>query len=169
MKLAYVRSDNSGQVNLQLSNAAYELIERGVKVVGTIQIDTQRSDTNKCDMDVRVLPHGDTFRISQNLGPNARGCRLDTDGLERAVAQTVAQLDNAELLIINKFGKHEASGRGFRELIAEALAGDIPVLVGTNAMNLAAFLAFCDNQATYLSPDPDDLMNWLRPKPHQVG
>ena len=49
----------------------------------------------------------------------------------------------ADLLIVNKFGKHEAEGRGFRDVIAEAVAMDIPVLVGINALNRSAFESFC--------------------------
>ncbi|MEP2531562.1 DUF2478 domain-containing protein [Shimia sp.] len=162
MKLAYVQSDKTGQVNLLLAKAAQTLIDNGVRVVGTTQIDTPNPNATKCDMDVRVLPDGDVFRISQNLGQNARGCRLDTDALERAVAQTIPRLQDAELLIINKFGKHEAEGRGFRELIGEALSRDIPVLVGTNALNIDAFQEFCDGQATCLTAEPDVVLTWLR-------
>ena len=43
--------------------------------------------------------------------------------LEQAVALTQSALSQgADLLIVNKFGKHEADGRGMRPLIGEALA-----------------------------------------------
>jgi hypothetical protein len=86
-------------------------------------------------MDVRVLPNGPILRISQNLGSVSKGCRLDPAALEAAVGLVEARLDpNVDLLIINKFGKHEADGRGFRTVIAAALDLEIPVLVGAFLM-----------------------------------
>ena len=163
MKLAYVLADQTGELNRALAATAQALIEQGVRVVGTTQTDTPRPKTHHCDMDVLVLPDGPILRISQDLGEGAQGCRLDTDALERAVGLTLPRLEGAELLIINKFGKHEAEGRGFREVIAEALSLDIPVLVGTNALNVEAFQAFCDGEATCLPADTDALLGWLRP------
>ena len=161
MKIAFINSDQTGAVNTALTDLAATLLERGVRVVGTTQTDTPRPDTTKCDMDVKVLPDGAVIRISQDLGLNSRGCRLDPDALEQAVAQTLARLDTAELLIVNKFGKHEADGRGFREVIGEALARGIPVIVGTNGLNLAAFLEFSAGQAVSLPADVPELLDWL--------
>ena len=64
------------------------------------------------------------LRISQDRGKWARGCRLDAGSLELAVAQVASALDvGADLMIINKFGKHEAEGRGFR-----AVARPVPAM-----------------------------------------
>ena len=168
MKLAYVRSDQSGQVNRKLSEAAQNLIQRGVRVVGTIQIDTPRANSHKCDMDVRVLPDGNMFRISQNLGPNARGCHLDTDALEQAVVATMARLDGADLLIINKFGKREAEGSGFRSAIEQALEAGIPVVVAVNAANIDAWNSFTGGLDVRLPPDRKTITAWcVEPDQHQ--
>ncbi len=67
----------------------------------------------------------------------------------------------ADAVIINKFGKHEAEGRGFRELIAAALEAEVPVLVGTNALNLPAFLDFTQGLAEALPPEPEALWDWF--------
>ena len=63
----------------------------------------------------------------------------------------------ARLLIVNKFGKHEAEGRGFRSLIAEALASGLPVLLGVNQMNMHSFQAFAGDMAEPLTPAGLDL------------
>lgn len=162
MKLAYVEADNSGTVNRILHEFAQTLLARGLRVVGTTQTDTPRPKSHHCDMDVQVLPDGDIIRISQDLGESASGCRLDTDALEQAVFQVKNRLQDADLLIINKFGKHEAEGRGFREVIAEAVARDIPVVVGTNGLNIKAFQAFCDGSAQCLSAEVPSLLHWLQ-------
>ncbi len=162
MKLAYVQSDAMGAVNRALTEAATQLLEQGVVVVGTIQTDTPRPKSDACDMDVRVLPDGDVIRISQDLGPESRGCKLDPNALERAVAQTQARLDRAQLVVVNKFGKHEADGRGFREVIAEAISRDIPVIVGTNGLNMQAFLDFCGGDAAQIEATPDSIIAWAK-------
>lgn len=112
-------------------------------------------------MQLQILTGAGNVTISQRLGDGARGCRLDPGGLERAVGLVEAELDSgADVLILNKFGKQEAEGRGFRPLIGEALARDIPVLTAVAASNRAAFLEFCDGIATELPADAERLADW---------
>ncbi|UWQ05400.1 DUF2478 domain-containing protein [Aliiroseovarius crassostreae] len=162
MKLAFTIAPGRGETNALLAEIAEALIARRLRVIGTVQIDTDRGEDRKCDMDVKVLPDGPLIRISEDRGVGARGCRLDTDALEGAVADTEAALaQGADLLLVNKFGKHEAEGRGFRSAIATALAQDIPVLVGVNKLNRDAFEAFCGSEAQELAAEADVIMNWL--------
>jgi nucleoside-triphosphatase THEP1 len=74
----------------------------------------------------------------------------------------VSLSSGADLLIVNKFGKHEAEGRGFRDVIAEAVAMEIPVLVGLNALNRPAFESFAEGLAVQLPSDPAALMAWVK-------
>lgn len=162
MKLAYTMAPGRGDTDLVLERLAADLAARGLRCRGTVQINSERAGAGPCDMDVRVLPAGAVLRISQDLGPQARGCRLDPAALETAVAMVAASLSSgADLLIVNKFGKHEAEGRGFRSVIAEAVAMDIPVLVGLNALNRPAFESFAEGLAVQLPPDPAALMAWV--------
>ena len=111
---------------------------------------------------MRVLPDGPLHVINQNLGPGSRGCRLDAGALEQAVSEVSARFAGADVLIINKFGKQEAAGRGFCSLIVEALDRDIPVVVGVNGLNLPAFLAFAGDLAEKLVPEESGIIQWLR-------
>lgn len=161
MQIAYTMAPGRGDADLLLEGVARDLLARDLRVCGTVQINTDRPDAGPCDMDVRVLPDGPTLRISQNLGKAARGCRLDPEALETAVALVEAGLSQgADILVINKFGKHEAEGRGFRAAIGEAVAKGIPVLVGLNRLNAAAFLEFVGGLATEITPLPDALLDW---------
>ena len=64
-------------------------------------------------MDVRVLPDGPVLPISQVLGPQVRGSRLEPAPLETDVGLVAARLSSGpDLLFINTFGTHEAEGRG---------------------------------------------------------
>ncbi len=162
MHIAYTMAPGRGDTDLILLSLAGRLAARGLRCCGTVQINTERSDAGPCDMDVKVLPDGPTLRISQDLGRDSRGCRLDPEALETAVGLVSASLaGGADVLIVNKFGKHEAEGRGFRETIAEALARGIPVLVGLNGLNLPAFEGFAGGLAVPLPPEEEALSAWV--------
>ncbi|MEX0307277.1 MAG: DUF2478 domain-containing protein [Ruegeria sp.] len=162
MHLAYVTTTDRGATDRLLSAFADGLVKAGTPLAGVVQTNTECAEGYKCDMDLQVIPSGETIRISQSLGKNARGCRLDPAELERAVGLVTRSLDNApHLLIINKFGKHEADGRGFRPIIADALERDIPVLVGVNQLNIERFQEFAGGMAQALDPDVGSLTDWL--------
>lgn len=163
MRLAYTMAPGRGDTDLVLSSLASDLVAQGLNVAGTVQINTERADAGPCDMDVKVLPQGPVLRISQDLGLSSRGCRLDPSALETAVGLVSTRLDaSSDLLIINKFGKHEAEGRGFRDVIADALVLEVPVLVGINGLNKTAFEAFADGFAVALPPEPVALASWVQ-------
>ena len=163
MTIAYSMASGKGDTDLLLYKLSERLAAEGRRICGTVQINTERECTGPCDMDVKVLPDGPVVRISQNLGAGARGCRLDPAALEDAVAAAEARFgEGIDLVLVNKFGKHEADGRGFRQLIADAIAADIPVLVGVNEMNREAFLAFCGDFAEPVAPSEDKVYDWCR-------
>ncbi len=174
MQIAYTMAAGRGDTDLLLHGLARRLQARGLHPAGTVQINTDRADGRPCDMDVAVLPDGPVLRISQDLGPQARGCRLDAGALDTAAGLVAARMaDGADVLILNKFGKHEAEGRGLRAVIATALEQGLPVLVGVNASNRAAFERFAGGLAVALPPDPAALTGWAdaatRPAPAPVG
>jgi len=162
MKIGYVMSPGKGDLDLILHGFAHALLDAGRTVAGIVQTNTDCGPGKPCDMDVEVLPAGPILRISQDLGPGSRGCRLDPAALEQAVGLVDASLHRgADLLVINKFGKQEADGRGFRPLIGAALSEGIPVIVGLNALNLPAFETFTEGMAASVAPDQAALMAWF--------
>ncbi len=162
MNLAYVMTETRGTTDRLLTMFSHQLIARGNRLIGVAQTNTECADSTLCDMDVQVLPDGPTIRISQSLGNGARGCRLDPSALEQAVALVSASLDtDPQLLVVNKFGKHEGEGRGFRAVIGEALMRGIPVLAGVNTLNHDAFIEFTQGLGQRLSTEPEALENWF--------
>ncbi|MFD1881829.1 DUF2478 domain-containing protein [Paracoccus pacificus] len=153
--------DGAGRADALLVAVADRLAAAGVDLAGAVQINTDRGENSPCDMDLRVLGDGPVLRISQNLGGGAEGCRLDTGALETAVGLVGARLDaGAELVILNKFGKHEAAGRGFRTAIAQALEADVPVLLAVPASVMPAFQAFAGDLAVPLGSGEDAVFGW---------
>ena len=161
MKLAYIMSSARGGTDPRLAEVARQLRQRGLRLCGTVQVNTERDGSVHCEMDLMVLPEGPSFRISQNRGNWARGCGLDAGSLETAVEHVARSVDRgADLMIINKFGKHEAEGRGFRSVIAGALEHGMPVLVGLNALNREAFDKFSGGLATELDAELCSIIQW---------
>lgn len=160
MRLAYVSLPGRGRIDELLSAVVERLEARGTRLAGTVQSNVIRPDRPRCDMDLRLLPDGPTIRISIDRGAEARGCRLDAGALEQSVLWVGGALERAELVVINKFGKREAEGKGLAGIIAEAMARGLPVLVGVNALNLPAFLAFADGTAEPLPADAARIAEW---------
>ncbi|WP_333829048.1 DUF2478 domain-containing protein [Pararhodobacter sp.] len=159
--LGYVIGAQRGAVDLLLSEVAAQLAARGWPLAGVVQINSETDPAAHCDMDLQVLTMENRVRISQRLGPMARGCRLDPQGLEEAVGLVERMLDRGpRLLLINKFGKAELEGRGFRPVIGRALAEGVPVLTAVNQANLAGFERFSEGMGTALPPDLEAVVDW---------
>jgi hypothetical protein len=159
--LGYISAEGRGAGDRLLADLAQVLLARGVSVAGVVQINRETQADRHCDMDLMVLGHDHQVRISQDLGPLARGCRLDPQGLETAVGLVMADLDRAPaLVIVNKFGKSEAEGRGFRMALAEAMVAGIPVLTAVNSSNMPAFLEFAGDLAEALPADATAILDW---------
>ena len=166
--LGYIVAEGRGAGDLIIRDVATRLREQGILLAGAVQVNLETDPAKKCDMDLHLLAGTDVVRISQSLGSLSRGCRLDPEGLERAVGFVSAALDTGvELLIVNKFGKQEIDGRGFRPLIGEALSRGIPVLTAVNAGNVDAFLGFAEDLAEQLPADVDSVLDWCLA--HQIA
>ncbi|MDQ7260229.1 DUF2478 domain-containing protein [Paracoccus sp. PS-1] len=145
-----------------LTATAERLAAAGLRLAGAVQINTEISPGCECDMDLRILgDDGPLVRITQSLGAGSQACRLDSEALTRAVARTESVLDRgAELLIVNKFGKQECFGRGFRDTIARALAAGIPVLVHVPDEQLPGFRDFAGDLAEHVAAER--IEDWCR-------
>lgn len=160
--LGYVMTPGRGDGDRLLHGLAVALLARGRVIAGAVQENVDNSPGRRCHMDLRTLSDPSVFRISEDRGPEARGCRLDPQGLTEAVHKVERELaqPGVSLLLVNKFGKQETEGGGFRMLIATALGMGIPVLTSVSSRNLPAFLEFADGMATELPADPEGLLAW---------
>ena len=160
MRIAYVSLQGRGRTDQLIAEVADRLTASGLRLAGTVQSNHERPDRKKCDMDLRVLPDGPVVRISEDRGELARGCILDSGALEQTEHEVERRLDGADILIVNKFGKREAEGKGLAPVIAEALHRGLPVLVGVNGLNLAALLAFAEEDIQGLPTNAEAVADW---------
>lgn len=145
---------------------AASLKQQGVALAGVIQHEITRPDCERCDMGLEDLTTGTLIGIFEDRGPEARGCRIDQHRLLEAaslVTQAMAA-SRPDLIIINKFGKVEGEGGGLRDIIAEAVSREIPVLIGIPPRNKEAWEAFAGEFSAAFSLRDDGLIEWLRAK-----
>lgn len=114
-------------------------------------------------MYLRDLLTGETIKISQDLGPAAAGCALDTGQLALA-GQFIHRAIEAgvSLIVVNKFGAREAAGEGLRdELFAAAEAG-VPVLTTVKPELVDAWCDFVGELGQVLAPQAEAVEAWCR-------
>ena len=146
-----------------IAQCAADLVASGYRLGGVVQSNAHRRGRRRCDMYLKDLLGGDEIKISLDRGNEARGCRLDPDAFARIDAWIErAVLERVDLLIVNKFGREEAHGRGLRSVIAEALIVEIPLVIGVSRRNLYDFLTFVGDSATRLRPDIEAITAWCR-------
>ncbi len=162
--LAAVRLDRDG-VDALLSDVASRAETMGLRVRGVLHgIGAPQGEECECaEMALEPLGGGPRFRISQALGKGSTGCRLDPGGLAECAAFLEQQIatDGGDLVILNRFGRTEAEGGGFRDVIAEAVGQGIPVLTALRPDFAGAWSAFGGDQACELPADSTAVMDWL--------
>jgi hypothetical protein len=150
-----------------MARIASDLARYDLALAGFVQLNQPRAGRRRCDMVLEELASGERIGISEDRGPHARGCHLDVGELLRGLQLARAALADApDLLVINKFGKTEGEGGGFRPLIADALAIGVPVLIATPWRNIDGWRRFSEGLAREvriedLSADPSGLLSAL--------
>lgn len=160
--LAGIRVGKDQSVDAILEAAARALIGEGVNVVGYLQRETI-ADGDCCDeIELEDITSGKRHLISQALGKGARGCRLDPVALAAVAGPLVSVIDeNPDLLILNRFGKGESEGQGFRAAIEAAYASGIPVLVAVREAYVDAWQLFAGELGILLPPDHAHVLEWM--------
>jgi hypothetical protein len=148
-------------VDTLLDAFAAEMRAGGRRVAGLLQVNREADACAMKDMALTDLATGRTLSICLDLGPGATGCRVDPG----AVASAAGWLHDAiaagaDLVVVNKFGRLESEGGGLIAEIGEAVASDIPLVVGVPQRFLDAWERFAGGLDTRLTPDLDALRVW---------
>ena len=166
--LAAVTYQSGFPIDEFLAAIATTLRGDNYRLAGAIQQNRHQHDSGSLDvccaaMALVDLATGNRFEISQNLGPESQGCRLDARGLVEVGGILDVTIDHAyDLLILNKFGRAEAEGSGLRGVIARALDAGVPVLTAVRPLYSEAWQEFHGGLATELAPDSEIILAWCR-------
>lgn len=169
--LAAIRySHRDDPVDALLEAAARDLQARGARVAGYVQRETDAGENCCATMHLENLTSGELHVISQPLGAGAKGCRLDPQALAGLCGLLEADLARgADILVLNRFGKGEAEGHGFRVAIERAMGEGVPVLVAVQDAYLPDWEAFAGDYAAKLSSDPAEIEAWARSAVARTG
>lgn len=158
--LAAIIFDKGQAVDGLLRAVADRMTAAGRRVLGAIQTE-EMLEEGCCGPMLLSEIGGATTVISQALGSQARGCRLDPQALAAVAGRLERQLsDGCDLLVLNRFGKAEAEGHGFRGLLERALAAEIPVLLSVRSDFLSGFADFHGGLAVHLPAEPTRVFDW---------
>jgi hypothetical protein len=163
IRLAAIVYEAGFPIDEFLGRAVNSLRAEHIRLGGALQ-ENAPGDTGRCSaMTLVDLSSRGRFRISQDLGSQAEGCRLDAQG----IAEFVALLDRApdedvELMVLNRFGRAEAEGGGLRSAFARTMEAGVPVLTAVRAPYTEAWSQFHGRLATDLPADMDAVLAWCR-------
>jgi molybdate transport system ATP-binding protein len=150
-RLAAVLYRPEDDVDALLADFANDRLRRGERIGGIVQINLKDESGRPSGMHALDLMSGRRISICQPLGSGAMACKLDPGGLaEAAFAVTRAITENVDLIVINKFSKQEAAGRGLRSELAEAIVAGVPVLTAVPEKCLGAWTEFTGDRGTML-------------------
>jgi Protein of unknown function (DUF2478) len=161
VQLAAIVYDVGFRIDDLLTRIADRLRADRINLAGVLQ---ENAGDGVCSaMTLVDLASRGRFGISQDLGSQAEGCRLDARGL----AEIGALLDrplgrDVELLMLNRFGNAEAEGGGLRSAFVRAMEAGVPVLTAVRPPYIEAWSKFHGRLAVDLPTDLDAVLAWCR-------
>lgn len=159
--LAAILAAKDVPVDQLLAGAARRARQAGLRVAGFLQHRETGGEECCRDIEIEHIGTGVTQIISQSLGSGSKGCRLDPAALADVAGALQAELDDgADMLILNRFGKGETEGHGFRSIIETAYARQIPVLTVVRETYVEGWNDFAGDCGVLLAPDSKTVLGW---------
>lgn len=161
-RFAAIRLDGNTDINLLLENVVQKMQADNFRVQGYLQKEIMKPDRCQCDTYLENLANGAKLQISQDLGNGAKGCKLDNSMLVQLSEIALKDLDEIpELLIVNRFGRSEAEGHGFRQVIEKAFGLGIPILTAVKDLYLEDWRKFSGELGLELAADESEIITWV--------
>lgn len=163
MKIAAILYDGaqSRRVDELIGELASKLRTKGFMLAGAIQSNPAAENRSRCDIVLEDLATRQVINASEDRGSLASGCRLDQSALEQCVGLATASIrPGVDFVIVNRFGKQEAEGSGFRSLIEQAVLLDVPVIVGLNRAHVDTWSQFVGGNPQLLPMQIDTVVQW---------
>lgn len=159
--IAAVRYQAGFEINRLLAEVVVLLRRERLKIGGILQEAEGGGDPSCVQLNVVDIRTGESARITQERGRDARGCKLDPRGLAD-ISHCVSDAIGAgvDLIIINKFGRAESEGFGLLSCFAEAVIAGIPVLTTVREPYVEAWGEFHGGLAADLSPAKEGVLDW---------
>lgn len=140
-----------------------DLRRSGAKVAGLIQSMRGPAAHANGTLSAVLLHSGEEIPLRHEHVPQSNACRLEPRGLAH-IAAVIAEAvhDGADLVVVNRFGKHELDGGGLLREIAAAIETDVPALIAVPEWNFTAWTAYCGGMSVKLACRSQSLHAWWR-------
>jgi Protein of unknown function (DUF2478) len=112
---------------------------------------------------LRSITTAQRFQIFSDLGPGSVSCHLDGDGAlaaADAVLQDVAA--GCDVVLLSKFGKLEAGGKGLFAAFSAAIASHVPLLTSVSRACEEPWREIVGSSFAILAAEPDEIDAWRR-------
>jgi hypothetical protein len=160
-----------GESTFDIQRLLRQFVERrlreGLRVAGATEI-AEASHKGACrSLALREIGAGAHFSIVQDLGRGSQACNLDTNGVAAACASVLAAIDRgADVVVLSKFGKLEASGGGLLDCFAAAASAGIPCIAGVSRTLSASFAEWAGDYLEWVEASDGALEAWWRARLH---
>ena len=159
--LAAIHYERGFDINGILRAVVKSVQGKGVSVGGVLQEFEFRPNGCCAQLNIVDIRTGKTERITQDRGRESRGCKLDPAGLAAISHCITDAIDaDADLVIINKYGRAESEGGGLLSCIADAISAGVPILTTVREPYVAAWSLYHDGLAVELPPAIDAILQW---------
>ncbi len=161
-KIAAIIYQKNFHVSAVLQDAIQRLRDQGVMVGGIVQEAEDGGSAPSRALQIVDIRSGETSRIIQHRGKEARGCKLDEGGvlaLSHCVDRAIA--DRVDLVVIGRFGRAEAAGGGLLSSFGEAVCAGVPLLTAVREPHIERWQEFHGGLAIDLPPLPDAVVRWF--------
>lgn len=157
---AIIYRDGQG-VDPVIAGVVQVLRAEGVALCGVLQHEVANPGNCCASMYLENISNGTQLRLSQELGSGSQGCRLNPHTLAESSGQLLQEMDGRpDLLVLNRFGKGEAEGHGFRAVLEKAHQLQIPVLIGVKETYRSAWDDFAGDFSRALKVDSRSVVTW---------
>ncbi len=151
--IAAVHGASTFEIQRLLASFAERRLRDGFRVAGVIEI-AEASSRGVCgSLALREIGTGALIPIAQDLGTGSDACNLDTNGLAAACATVLSAIERgADVVVLSKFGKLEASGGGLLDCFAAAAGAGMPCVAGVSPPLAAPFAEWAATSSNGSNP-----------------
>jgi len=158
-KIATVTGDDGAAIQALFMSTVAKWRAAGIKAVGVIS-EAHGLPDRTCSAGVlRDIVSGNPYPIFLETVPNGTSCHLDAAGVDDACTSLLDQVAMSDVVVLSKFGKLEAMGRGLAPAFKAALAAGKPMLTTVSAKHRDAWRAFAPD-AVFLSAHDATITLW---------
>ena len=160
-RIVAIAGDDGAKAQSLLTEMAAEWSAAGVKIAGVIA-EGHGLAGRACGAGfLREIGSGKAHTIYLDVPSSGTSCHLDATGVADAGMAIIAQIPNSDLVVLNKFGKLEAMGKGLVKVFAAAIAAGKPLLTTVSEKHRDAWSSFAPG-AILLIAEKAALEDWWR-------